>query len=241
MTRTTLTDLYHWTRRNVEMSFLVIGGLIVIAVWILAELSDEVIEGETRDLDTRILLMLRAPGDVSNPIGPAYLEEIGRDLTALGGVAVITLITLMVAGFFLLARQWRTAVYMLATVGGGVLVSGLAKSLFDRPRPDLVPHGSMVYTSSFPSGHSMMAAVAFLTLGVLIARLQDRRSLKIYVMAVAVFLTLLVGVSRVYLGVHWPTDVAAGWLAGGAWAMICLAIARVLGRSGVIERDADGH
>ena len=184
------------------------------------------IEGTTGTLDRHILLLLRTPGDLSNPIGPPWLEEMGRDLTALGGVAVLSLTTLVVSVFFLLMKRWTTALYIFATVGGGILISGIAKGAFDRPRPDLVPHGSIVHTASFPSGHSMMAAVAYLTLGVLIARVQTRMVMKVYVMAVAVLLTILVGISRVYMGVHWPTDVAAGWLAGGAWAMICLIIAR---------------
>ncbi len=240
MNRRGLTKVVSWLRGNVELTFLVLLSLIVGAIWALAELSDEVIEGATLDLDTHILLLLRTPGDLSDPVGPPWLEEMGRDLTALGGVAVLTLTTLVVAGFFLLLRRWRSMLYILVTVGGGILISGVAKEFFDRPRPDLVPHGSIVLTTSFPSGHSMMAAVAYLSLGVLIARVQPRLALRIYVMVVAVLLTVLVGISRVYLGVHWPTDVAAGWLAGGAWAMICLAVARGLARGGHMERETTG-
>lgn len=224
--------------RYIELASLALLGIIVTTLWILAELSEEVIEGSTRDVDTRILLLLRTPGDLADPIGPWWLEEMGRDFTGLGGVAVLTLVTFVTAVFFLSMRRWASMIYILVTVGSGILISGFAKEFFDRPRPDLVPHGSLVQTASFPSGHSMMAAVAYLTLGVLIARVQPRLFLKIYIMGVAVLLTLLVGLSRVYLGVHWPTDVAAGWLAGGAWAMICLIVARILARSGYIEKDA---
>lgn len=220
------------------MTFLVLLSIIVATVWLLAELIDEVVEGSTRSLDTQILLLLRTPGDLSDPIGPWWLEEMGRDFTALGGVAVLTLTTLVVSVFFLLLHRWRSTLYILATVGGGILISGVAKEFFDRPRPDLVPHGSIVHTASFPSGHSMMAAVAYLSLGVLIARVQSRLVLKVYVLVVAVLLTIFVGVSRVYMGVHWPTDVAAGWLAGGAWAMICLIVARSLAKRGHIEQEA---
>lgn len=220
------------------MTFLALLSVIVGAVWILAELTEEVIEGSTRNLDRHILLLLRTPGDLSDPIGPMWLEEMGRDFTALGGVAVLTLATLVVSVFFLLRHRWTSMAYILVTVGGGILISGIAKEFFDRPRPDLVPHGSLVHTASFPSGHSMMAAVAYLSLSVLIARIQPRRVLKFYVMTVAVLLTIFVGISRVYLGVHWPTDVAAGWLAGGAWAMICLIVTRSLAKSGHIEQEA---
>lgn len=210
-----LSTLIAMIRRHVELTSLALLSVIVIAIWTFAELTDEVVEGSTRNLDRDILLLLRTPGDLSDPIGPLWLEEMGRDFTALGGVAVLTLTTVTVSVFFLLRHRWTTMLYVLVVVGGGIMISGVAKEFFDRPRPDLVSHGSLVQTASFPSGHSMMAAVAYLSLGVLIARLQPRLILKVYVMGVAGVLTILVGVSRVYMGVHWPTDVAAGWLAGG--------------------------
>ncbi|MBS8229250.1 phosphatase PAP2 family protein, partial [Vannielia litorea] len=208
-----------WLRDNVELRALIGLVLVIGAGWGFAELADEVIEGETRDLDTALLMLLRAPGDPQTPLGPLWLQEMGRDFTALGGVLVLTLATAAVAGFFLMRRQVGSAVYLLSSVGGGILLSTLAKELFSRPRPDLVPHGSIVMTSSFPSGHSMMAAVTYLTLGVLVARVLPERRLKVYVLGLAVVVTVMVGVSRVYLGVHWPTDVLAGWLAGAGWAM----------------------
>ncbi len=232
-----LSALFLWIRRHVEMMSLALMGIIVTALWTLGEITQEVVQGSTRNLDRDILLLLRTPGDLSDPIGPLWLEEMGRDFTALGGVAVLTLTTLVVAMFFLLRRRWTSMLYILVTVGGGILISGLAKEYFDRPRPDLVPHGSIVQTASFPSGHSMMAAVAYLTLGVLIARMQPRLILKIYVIGISFLITLLVGISRVYMGVHWPTDVAAGWLAGGAWATMCLLVARALEKSGHISAE----
>lgn len=224
----------------IEMRWLVYLAVLVCLGWALAELIDEVVEGSTRDLDRDILLALRTAGDLSDPIGPPWLQEMGRDLTALGGVAVLTLITLLTALYFLMRGQIGSTLYLLAAVGGGILISSFAKEIFDRPRPDLVPHGSIVHTASFPSGHSMMAAVAYLTLGVLLARVQPHRHLKIFVMITAVTLTLLVGASRVYLGVHWPTDVVAGWLAGAAWAAVCLGAARVLAARGRVEPDRGG-
>lgn len=230
--------LLRWGRRHVEASSLILLTLIIAAVWAAAELADEVVEGDTASLDRDILLLLRTPGDLSDPIGPWWLEEMGRDFTALGGVAVLTLTTVAVSLFFLLRHRWTTTLYIALTVGGGIVLSGIAKEFFDRPRPDLVPHGSLVHTASFPSGHSMMAAVAYLSLGVLIARFQPRLVLKVYILTLAVLVTLLVGISRVYMGVHWPTDVAAGWLIGGAWAILCLMVARGLARRGHIEDEA---
>jgi undecaprenyl-diphosphatase len=230
-------DIASALRRNVEIGGLVLLVLVVLAAWGLAELTDEVLEGATRDLDRDILLALRTPGDLSDPIGPAYFEEMGRDLTALGGTVVITGAVVLAAGFFLMRKSLGSMLFLLAAAGGGIAITGIAKEFFDRPRPDLVPHGSLVYTASFPSGHSMMAAVAYLTLGVLIARVLPQRRQKVYVLSVAVILTLLVGISRVYLGVHWPTDVAAGWLAGAGWALLCVLVARLLSRRGHVEPE----
>ena len=196
-------------------------------------------EGATSNLDRDVLLLLRSPGDASDPLGPLWLQEMARDVTALGGVAVLTFATLATAGFFALRRQFGDMIYLAVTVGGGIVVSGIAKDFFARPRPDLVPHGSFVSTASFPSGHSMMAAVAWLTLGVLIARTLADRSLKAYVLGLAIAVTLLVGVSRVYLGVHWPTDVLAGWLAGAGWAVACLLGARLLSRRGHVRPEPE--
>lgn len=227
-----------WAWRNVEFGTLIVLALAVAGFWAFAELADEVAEGATRSLDRDLLLLLRSGTDPADPIGPAWLEEMLRDLTALGGIAVLTLTMVAVAGGFLLMGRVRGTLYLAAAVGGGLLISSVAKAAFDRPRPDLVPYGSFVHTASFPSGHSMMAAVVYLSLGVLVARVLPRRRLKVYVLSVAVLATVLVGVSRIYLGVHWPTDVLAGWLAGAAWAAACMAGARALARRGGMEPEA---
>lgn len=213
---------------------LIAGGL-----WAFVAVSEEVIEGDTHAVDEAVLLALRNPADRGDPIGPGWVEELGRDATALGGVGVLTFITLAVAGFLALQGKGRAAIFVVIAVAGGITLSFLLKSGFDRPRPDLVSHGSIVYTASFPSGHSMMSAVVYLTLGTLLARFQTRRRLKIYVIVLAVLITLVVGVSRVYLGVHWPTDVLAGWAAGASWAMSCWAVALWLQRHRQVEQTAD--
>jgi undecaprenyl-diphosphatase len=204
-------------------------------VWLFVELADDVLEGDTTSVDERLLLALRAPTDVSDPLGPPWVEELARDVTGLGGVGILTFLTLASAGFLAMQRKHHLASYLLGAVVSGTLVSTALKLGFDRPRPDLVPHGSIVYTSSFPSGHSMLSAVVFLTLGALLASAQTNFALRAYLIGLAVFLTLLVGASRVYLGVHWPTDVLAGWTAGAAWALLCWAIAQQLRRRGQVE------
>jgi undecaprenyl-diphosphatase len=205
------------------------------AVWLFLELTDEVLEGDTAGVDEQLLLALRAPNDTSDPLGPPWFEELARDITGLGGAAILTLLTLASAGFLALQRKLHLAVYLLLAVGSGALLSTLLKMGFDRPRPELVAHGQAVYTSSFPSGHSMLSALAFLTLGALLASGQTNLPVRAYLIGLAAFLTMLVGASRVYLGVHWPTDVLAGWTAGAAWALLCWAFAERLRRRGAVE------
>ena len=210
-------------------------ALAAAAIWAFAELADDVLEGETHVFDEWVLLALRSATDASDPLGPRWLEELMRDITALGSTGVLTFITLAVAGFLALDRKSHAALFVLVAVGGGMLLSTALKLGFDRPRPDLVPHGSIVYTASFPSGHSMLAAVVYLTLGALLARVQPRLVLKLYLLGLAILLTMAVGASRVYLGVHWPTDVLAGWAVGAAWALFCWAAALWLQRRGQVE------
>jgi undecaprenyl-diphosphatase len=170
-------------------------------------------------------------------VGPRWLTEAGRDFTALGGVAVLVLMTAGVAGYLLLNGKIGTMWFVLIATMGGMGVGWLLKAVFQRPRPSAAPHSSYVFTSSFPSGHSLMSAVVYLTLGVLLARSVAQRRLKFYFLLLAVLLTGLVGASRVYLGVHYPTDVLAGWTAGLVWATLCWLVARLLQRHGAIEKE----
>lgn len=209
------------------------------SIWAFVELAEEMLEGGTKAFDRRMVVAMRNPEDLSDPVGPKWLEEMGRDLTALGGVGVLSLLSLASAGFLVLDGKRRSAVFLLGAVAGGLILSFALKSGFDRPRPDLVPHGAYVYTTSFPSGHAMMSAVTFLTLGSVLAQSQRRRRLKVYLILLALLITLAVGVSRVYLGVHWPTDVLAGWAVGAGWALFCWLIARWLQKRGAVEGEDD--
>ena len=231
-----LPDLMTWLGRY-ELTMLISLVLVAGGIWGFAELADEVMEGKTHALDEALLLAMRNPDNLSDLLGPKWLEETGRDFTALGGVGVLMLLTLAVAGFLVLDRKFHAALFLAVSVFGGSALSAVLKQGFDRPRPDLVPHVSYVYTASFPSGHSMMAAVTYLTLGALLARMHSRRRVKAYFILLAMGLSFLVGVSRVYMGVHWPTDVLAGWTAGAVWALLCWLVARWLQRRGHVERD----
>lgn len=192
-------------------------------------------EGDTLHMDERILLAMRVPGDPSQPIGPEWVEESFRDFTGLGGVAVLGLLTAGSIGYLWLMGMRRATIYLIVAIGSGLLVSLLLKAGFHRPRPDLVSYGSMVYTSSFPSGHSMLSAIVYLTGGSMLALLHESWRIRIYLIGCSVLATLLVGVSRVFLGVHWPTDVLAGWAGGAAWAALCWLVLRWLQVSGYME------
>ena len=209
-----------WLGRQEAVTLMAIA-LVCAGLWAFVELADEVMEGETQTLDENVLLMLRDADDPAEPWGPQWFSDLVRDVTALGGVAVITIITASAAGFLAVSGRPRLACFVVAAVIGGQLVNSALKRGFDRPRPDLVPHGAYVTTASFPSGHATMAATAYLTLGSLLAAETRRRRVKAYLLSWAVGMTLAVGVSRVYLGVHWPSDVLAGWTVGACWALVC--------------------
>jgi undecaprenyl-diphosphatase len=225
------------------------GGLVLVAVlcivggtWGFIKLADEVLEGDTQHFDDWAVHALRQANNEpppaklpEQPIGPKWLQEMGRDITGLGGIAVLTILIAAVAGYLILARKFRAVVLVLASTTGALLLSLLLKRLFERPRPE-VSHFSYVATSSFPSGHSMLSAAVYLTLGSLLARLVESRLIKFYFLALAICLTGLVGLSRVYMGVHFPTDVLAGWTAGLVWALLCWVIARYLQEHGAVEK-----
>jgi undecaprenyl-diphosphatase len=146
---------------------------------------------------------------------------------------------LAVTGFLGIIRKGHAALAVLVSVVTGVLLSQTTKWAFARPRPELVPHGVEIHTASFPSGHAMMSAVVYLTLGALLARTQSSQAVKAYILGVAIFLTTAVGASRVYLGVHWPTDVLAGWALGGLWALICWLAMLWLQSKGQVEKETE--
>jgi len=219
-----------------ELVALIAMLLIVGGTWAFIELADEVVEGETQTFDERVVRMMRQSRNPADPIGPPWLAEVGRDFTAVGGIAVLALVTGSVVGYHVINRKFRAAAFIFIAIVGGFIASSILKAAFDRPRPDVVPHLSHVMTSSFPSGHSMMAAVVYLTLGALLAGMTKSLRLRLYFITIGVAITALVGVSRVYMGVHYPTDVLAGWSAGLVWATLCWLIERRLQRKGVVEQ-----
>lgn len=200
-----------------------VAALAVLATGLLValDITEDMVEGETHAFDLRVLQALRAPGEPHVLIGPNWLHIGAVDITSLGSVAVLGLIVILAVALMLSLRRRSEAVMLLVGAVGGVEISQGLKHVFERPRPDLVYRAVEAANASFPSGHAMLSAVVYLTLGVLAARFASRRRVKVLIMASAVLLTLLVGCSRIYLGVHWTTDVLAGWSLGAAWAMLC--------------------
>ena len=193
--------------------------------------------GHTQSLDEAVVRGLRSAVDPAATVGPRWLPESARDVTALGSLSVLLLTTVALSGFLALGRHFQALALVWTATLGGFLSSLWLKGFFDRARPSVVPHLTFTVTKSFPSGHAMLSAVTYLTLGALVAALVNDVRLKRYVVGCSVFIALLVGASRVYLGVHYPTDVVGGWLAGGFWAVASAWTTRRLRRESAALRE----
>ena len=194
-----------------------IAGLAAALLAAFGFVADEVIEGDTVAFDAAVTAFFREGND---PWGPTWLEEAMRDITAMGSFTILGFVLIFAVLYLALSGKGRTATFVAFAVIGGTIVSTGLKMLFDRPRPD-VEAATRVFTASFPSGHATVSAAVYLTLGLLLAEAMTRRPLKIYFIGLGVFMTLAVGISRIYIGVHYPTDVIAGWSLGTAWALVC--------------------
>ncbi|MDX8443657.1 phosphatase PAP2 family protein [Mesorhizobium australafricanum] len=224
---------------KIEFPLLLAGLVIAGGMWGFVESMEAARATTPHAFDTEILLAFRHVGQPDSPIGPAWLQGAVRDVTALGSTVVLVLITTATIIYLLLIRRPGTALFVFAAIAGGQVLSSLLKLEVDRPRPDLVSHLVNETSLSFPSGHAMLSAVTYLTLGSLAARFLPDRRTKIFVLCLAVLITVLVGTSRIYLGVHWPSDVLAGWCAGFAWAMLCWLAARLLQRRKMVGDSDD--
>lgn len=209
-----------WRFAVSELGAVIALGVLAGGVLAFSEIADDTLEGDARWFDEAVLLALRNPADPADPLGPRWLELAVADITALGGFAVLALIVIGVASYLLAVGKRGSAALVVGAVATGTALSEGLKLGFARPRPDLVAHLVEVQSASFPSGHAMLSAICFLTLGSLLARVHESRRVKTLVLTAAMTLTVLVGLSRVYLGVHWPTDVLAGWCVGAAWAAL---------------------
>lgn len=210
----------------VEPGLLLALAIVAGLVLALGVIVEDVVQHESGAFDRAILLALRTSGDLSQPIGPAWLEASVKDVTALGSPTVLTLATVIAVAYLAIARRYRLALITSLAIVGGSFFEKALKFGFDRARPEIVPHLVTVHSLSFPSGHAMLSAITYLTLGTLLARAQSGRRLRVFVFSVGLLLALIIGTSRVYLGVHYPTDVLAGWCFGSLWVCLFWLIAR---------------
>jgi len=208
-----------------ELQWLLLGLAMCVCVLLFWSLASEVAEGDTQAFDVTIVRAMRNPVNPSVPIGPQWLQYAMADITALGGPTVLGLMLAAVVGFLLLQTRYHTALFVVVTTSTGEILSYILKHTFNRARPTVIPH-LRIMSPSFPSGHAMESAIVYLTLGAVLMRVADNHMTKLYLLGVAMLLTTMVGVSRVYLGVHYPTDVVAGWIVGLIWASICWLIAQ---------------
>lgn len=218
-----------------DIFYLIVLLFVFVIFWTVLGVSDIVERGRIQQFDEKLLSILRVEDNPEQLIGPEWLKDFMRDITALGGAPVLTLITLGVIGYLVLQKSYRSLWLVVIATITGLVISLLLKFYFIRPRPDIVPHLMLETTPSFPSGHSMMSAVVYLTLAALLTRLETSNKVRIYTISLAFAVVFLVGISRVFLGVHYPTDILGGWTFGVAWAMVCWYVARYLQLRGSIE------
>jgi undecaprenyl-diphosphatase len=209
-----------------EAVLLAVALVVLFCGYCFIELADEVKQGGTQTVDERILRSLRRVDDPAVPIGPPWLREAALDVTALGSSVVLLILVVAVMGLMFLQRQYGILLLTALATATGWAGSMALKEFLGRDRPTVVPHLREVTTPSFPSGHAMLSAIVFLTLGILLMQTVHGRAAKRYCLLWALVLTILVGLTRIYLGVHYPTDVLAGWMAGIAWALACWVVAQ---------------
>jgi undecaprenyl-diphosphatase len=219
-----------------ESRFLTITLGIAATFWLFLGTASLVTRGHTQAFDEWVLRALRRPDHPAVPIGPLWLQGIAYDMTMLGDARVLLAIILATAVYLMIRGRFAMAGFVAATTVGGMMMNPVLKGIYARPRPTVVPALMVVQSSSFPSGHSMAAAVVYLTLGALLARTTKRWHLRLAWLSTALALTVLVGLSRVFLGVHYPSDVLAGWCAGALWALVWELVANVLQQHGALGR-----
>jgi undecaprenyl-diphosphatase len=193
-------------------------ALVALAVAIVSLLAD----GGANGFDRGLMLALRNPADLGDPLGPAWFEDVMRDFTGLGGIAVVVGASLLFSGYLVLRKRFADIAILATSLVGAQLLSSFVKFVISRPRPDLVSHESQIYSASFPSGHSLMSTVAYVTLALLLVADVDDRRIRELLLIAAWIVSFAVGCSRIYLGVHWPSDVLAGWAVGALWMLLML-------------------
>jgi membrane-associated phospholipid phosphatase len=199
---------------------LISAAALAIAILLVGAVGASIDHGWQFGVERQIMLWTRHGTMHGAAIGPAWLKAAMIDITALGGVTVLTLVTVIVALFLALRQLWLTMLLGLGGTISGAIAVAVAKSLVARPRPDLVDHLVQVSSASFPSGHATSSAIVYLTLAALVMQIVPGRVVRGYIIVVAALIVGAIGCSRVYLGVHWPSDVLIGWSFGALWALM---------------------
>jgi undecaprenyl-diphosphatase len=205
--------------KGLESKALLVWFSIASALWAFFTLGAEISEGDTSAFDRKLIRLLRHSDMGGQPIGPAWFKDSMRDVTALGGFTFLTLMTIVVVLSLFFHRKRREGIIVATTAISSQTSIEILTFLYDRPRPDPVLPQLHAYTASFPSGHTTESTAIFLTVATVIAALEANDNVKILIYAVAAFIIFAIGLSRVYLGMHWPTDVLGGWVLGTAWAL----------------------
>lgn len=209
-----------------------------VCAWLLVKNVPRIYKGRLEAIDNHVLRALRRPDDLSIPVGPKWMPQAAKDVTALGSGTNLTIATGILAGFLCLNRRFRATGFLLSSLGSGLLLCLSLKGFFARRRPNVVPHLAHFDPASFPSGHSMGSALVYLTLGSIFSRQVTGKMAKAYFLSTALALAVVVGVSRIYLGVHYPSDVLAGWAAASLWSGVCAQASRWLQHQGSVEAPA---
>lgn len=211
--------------KSADLRLLLEIAIVGILVVTFLKIAHEVQNG-SEWFDHAILLALRnSPED---PIGSQGFQAAVVNLSGLGSGAVSGLVTLIAICFLCLAGRFRYAALVFACAVGTLVVMMTLKGIYERERPSIVTPIEYQGDESFPSGHSMISCALYLTLATLIARALPKRRLRVFTIGIGVLLVFLIGTSRLYLGVHYPTDVLAGWTVGCTWALVCGIVARKL-------------
>lgn len=216
------SDLVPFLRRAVGVArteFAALGALMIVVLGAMTfvEIADDMTEADGQAFDQMVLHWMQpVPGQ---PRGPWWLHEAAGDITSLGGIAVLGLFAIVAIGMLLILRKRLSALLLVVGLAGGVGLSEGLKALFERERPPAVYQAVETLNASFPSGHALLSTVFYLSVAVMMTRAFPRKRLKAYVLGVGMVFALMVGLTRVYLGAHWASDVMAGWCVGAAWAM----------------------
>lgn len=209
-----------------ERAVLAAWLLIVAGTWLFFEVAGRVSGGQTQAFDESVVRMFRQPNQPDELIGPKWLAQFAREITVLGSYSALILMVSISTLFLSAANQKIALRTLLGATLSGYAAMLLLKHNFQRPRPEIVPHLAESHSSSFPSGHALMSAIVYVTLGFQLLRVIENDRVRFAIMFTAMLLTTLIGASRVFLGVHFPTDVLAGWTAGLVWSLLWLVGAR---------------